>query len=96
MDEIEYLYSLDLDQLQVPKILASGEVSGRRIEPRDIDLVTEWEVGYSQEALGEETAKKIEPWVTARTEFVKSMMQRFGGGGMGGGGMGGGMGRGQQ
>ena len=42
-------------------------------------------VKESQAALGEETAKKIEPWVTQRTEFVQSMMQRFGGGGMGGG-----------
>ena len=43
------------------------------------DLVKE-----AKEALGEDASAKIEPWVTARTEFMASVMQRFGSGRMGG------------
>ncbi len=68
MDEIEYLYSLDLDQLQAPDILSSGQVSGRRIESHDINLGTEWEVAYSQEALGEEDGLQLREHCRAAVE----------------------------
>jgi RimJ/RimL family protein N-acetyltransferase len=59
MDETEKLYSLKLDDLIVPDGLKSGEVSGRRIERRDLELVAEWRVAYSLEALGEEDGPQL-------------------------------------
>jgi predicted GNAT family acetyltransferase len=53
LDETENLYSLSLKELVVPDALTSGEVKGRRVEPRDLELITRWTVAYSIEALGE-------------------------------------------
>jgi RimJ/RimL family protein N-acetyltransferase len=53
LDETEKLYHLNLDHLIEPDILRSGQVAGRRIEPRDLELVVDWRVGYSLETLGE-------------------------------------------
>lgn len=52
MDETEYLYRLDLQELIVPKSLQTGRCRGRPVEPGDLDLVTEWRVAYGVEALG--------------------------------------------
>ena len=54
LDEVEKLYSLRLQDLRVPDALDSKRCRGRRIEPRDLDLVTEWRMAYSCEALGEQ------------------------------------------
>ena len=51
MDEQEGLYSLALGELAIPEILRSGVVTGRRARPEDIDLLTEWRIAYSLEAL---------------------------------------------
>jgi GNAT superfamily N-acetyltransferase len=53
LDSKEYLYSLDLDALKVPDILAAGTVKGRLIEEGDIDMVSKWEIAYMREATGE-------------------------------------------
>lgn len=53
LDEPEKLYSLPLDELIEPSDLRAGKLRGRRIERRDLDLVTKWRVGYSLETLGE-------------------------------------------
>jgi len=54
MDESENLYRLDLDQLIVPQPLSQGRVVGRRIEPRDLDVVSEYSSRFCIEALGDE------------------------------------------
>jgi len=59
MDEAERLYSLVLEELDVPAILASGQVKGRRVEARDLDLITERRVAYAIEALGEEDGPQL-------------------------------------
>jgi len=59
MDESENLYSLRLDDLILPGILSSGTVSGRRIEPRDLELIAEWTAAYSVEALGEKDSPQL-------------------------------------
>ncbi len=59
MDESENLYSLRLDDLIVPGILGSGAVSGRRIQPRDLELITRWTAAYSVEALGEKDGPQL-------------------------------------
>lgn len=53
LDEEEGLYGLDLDRLIVPEALRTGELHGRRIEERDLEIVTAWRLAYSLEALGE-------------------------------------------
>lgn len=52
MDETEHLYRLILSQMKIPEPLQSGALLGRRIEPRDLDQLTEWRVAYEMEALG--------------------------------------------
>jgi predicted GNAT family acetyltransferase len=59
MDETEKLYSLALEKLAVPKALRSGRWRGRRIQAGDLDLLTEWRVGFSVEALGEEPSPRL-------------------------------------
>ena len=54
MDETENLYRLDLDQLVVPEPLSKGRVVGRRIQPRDLDVVTEYRARFCIETLGDE------------------------------------------
>jgi ribosomal protein S18 acetylase RimI-like enzyme len=68
MDETENLYSLALDDLVVPGSLASGRVKGRRAEPGDVDLLTEWGVAYSVEALGEENGPRLRQICRKQTE----------------------------
>jgi ribosomal protein S18 acetylase RimI-like enzyme len=53
VDEASKLYSLDLGHMAILDALTSGAVRGRRIQPRDVDLVTEWRVAYNIELLGE-------------------------------------------
>jgi RimJ/RimL family protein N-acetyltransferase len=45
--------ALTLAELVVPPALASGALRGRAMEPRDLELITNWRVGYALEALGE-------------------------------------------
>ncbi|MCD4690146.1 GNAT family N-acetyltransferase [bacterium] len=52
MDGIEKLYSLDLEDLIVPDDLRSGRVVGRRIEPRDLDILLQWRIDYEVEVIG--------------------------------------------
>jgi predicted GNAT family acetyltransferase len=59
MDQREKLYALDFAEMVVPDALRSGIVCGRRIEPRDLNLVTEWSVAYSIEALGEQASPQL-------------------------------------
>jgi len=59
MDETEKLYSLKLDDLIVSEDLASSRVSGRRIEHRDLELVTKWRVNFSIESLGDEDSPQL-------------------------------------
>jgi predicted GNAT family acetyltransferase len=57
--ETEKLYSLNLADLITPDTLKSGQAQGRRIEPRDVDTVTQWQVGYSLEALQEKDTPQL-------------------------------------
>jgi RimJ/RimL family protein N-acetyltransferase len=59
MDETEKLYSLKLDELIEPDGLSSGRLTGRRIEPRDLEPVTQWRIEYSLEALGEKNTPQL-------------------------------------
>ncbi len=69
MDQTENLYSLRLADLIVPEGLRSGRFTGRRIQPGDVEQVTEWLVAFSLEALAEEEGPQL--W-----EFVRSGVQR--------------------
>jgi RimJ/RimL family protein N-acetyltransferase len=48
-DEVEKLYSLELSDLIVPEILATGQVHGRLARNADIDLLAKWRVAYLAE-----------------------------------------------
>lgn len=58
-DEVQWLYSLDLGQLQVPELLKLGSVSGRRAETKDIDLLAIWRAAYLAETLGLKTTTEM-------------------------------------
>lgn len=68
LDETEKLYSLRLDDLVEPDDLRSGKVGGRRIEPRDLDLITKWRIAYSLEALGQEDSPQLQARCRASIE----------------------------
>lgn len=68
LDETEHLYCLRLRDLLVPGPLASGGVRGRRAEPQDLELLLDWTVAYSMEALGDEETPALRDRVRARTE----------------------------
>ena len=53
VDEVENLYTLNLADLIVPKALVNGRVQGRRAEPDDLDLLTQWRTEYMVEAMNE-------------------------------------------
>lgn len=59
MDDTHKLYSLALQDLVVPEKLASGEVVGRLVEARDLELLTDWRVAFSVEGLGEEASPEL-------------------------------------
>ncbi len=59
MDESEGLYNLALGDLIVPEALRYGKVTGRRIEHHDLEIVFEWRVAYSIEALGENDTPQL-------------------------------------
>lgn len=71
LDETEYLYSLTLTDLYVPEALRSGQLRGRRVERRDLDLLTKWGVGFSLEALGEEPGVRL--WERCRASAERSL-----------------------
>ena len=73
-DERERLYWLALDKLIVPAALSSSEVRARLIESRDLELVTEWQVAYGQETLGE--ADSPEARRQARAGMKRLMLER--------------------
>jgi GNAT superfamily N-acetyltransferase len=52
LDSREELYELDLAELEVPPDLASGRLECRPPRAEELDLVGEWRVEYSIEALG--------------------------------------------
>jgi len=68
MDETEKLYSLKLDELIEPDGLRSGELYGRRIEPRDLELVTQWRIAYSLETLEEKDGPQLRERCRASVE----------------------------
>ena len=60
LDETDKLYNLGLDDLVEPDGLRSGKVSGRRIEPRDLDLITQWRIAFLLEALKMEDSPQLQ------------------------------------
>ncbi len=73
LDELEKLYSLQLADLLVPAILSSGQVSGRRIRPDDVDLLTEWRVAYAVETQGEKDSPEL--WQRSRASIQRSLQE---------------------
>ena len=73
LDENEKLYSLRLENLIVPGALSSGRLSGRVIEPRDVELITGWRVAYSIETLGEQDGPQL--WERNRESVQRYMSE---------------------
>ena len=74
LDETEKLHSLALEALVAPANLASGLVTGRRIEEQDLELMTRWGVAYAVETLGEEDGPQL--WEEHREAAVRSLRER--------------------
>jgi predicted GNAT family acetyltransferase len=73
LDEVEKLYSLRLEDLLVPDDLSSGKVNGRRIEPRDLELITKWRVAYSIEAVRAKDSPEL--WEKCRASTSRYLME---------------------
>jgi len=54
MDNPEPLYSIELDQLQIPEALLNGELKVRLATPADEDLLVEWRIVYAGETMAEQ------------------------------------------
>jgi GNAT superfamily N-acetyltransferase len=52
MDEEEWLYALDLADLEIPAALQKGEIVCRAPLPEDRDLLCRWRSAYDMETLG--------------------------------------------
>ncbi|QKQ77782.1 GNAT family N-acetyltransferase [Nostoc sp. TCL240-02] len=52
LDEAEILFSLALQDLQIPEALTSAKVQCRLPYPEELELLTEWCAAYNVEALG--------------------------------------------
>jgi hypothetical protein len=76
LDELEKLYSLQLADLLVPAILSSGQVSGRRIRPDDVDLLTDWRLAYAIETQGEKDSPEL--WQRSRASIERSSKEGHG------------------
>ncbi len=59
LDETERLYHLDLAALVEPPQLSRGELRGRHIESRDVDLITRWRIDYEIETIGERDTPEL-------------------------------------
>jgi predicted GNAT family acetyltransferase len=73
LDQTEYLYRLTLADLLVPEGLRTGHLFGRRIQPRDVDQVTEWLVAFALESLGEEESPRL--WERTRANVERKQEQ---------------------
>jgi predicted GNAT family acetyltransferase len=71
LNEVATLYRLHLEDLSIPEGLRSGQTRGRRIEPRDVELMTEWNVAYAIEAIGEKDSPPL--WERYRTAVERSL-----------------------
>jgi predicted GNAT family acetyltransferase len=54
LDSVEKLYSLQIDKLHVPQSLRSGELGVRLMRWQDVELMTDWRVGYTVALINEE------------------------------------------
>jgi len=70
LDQRENLYSLALRDLVIPEALRTDQVKGRRVETRDLDILTRWRVGYEVETLGEEENDQLWAHERAMAERV--------------------------
>ncbi|MBW4564653.1 MAG: GNAT family N-acetyltransferase [Mojavia pulchra JT2-VF2] len=61
LDEREILLSLPLQNLQIPKALASGEVRCRLPHLDELDLLSKWSVAYNVEALRQQETPELLP-----------------------------------
>jgi predicted GNAT family acetyltransferase len=73
LDETENLYSLALADLLVPEGLSAGRLVGRRLQPRDLEQVTEWLVAFALESLGAEDSPRL--WERTRANVERKMEQ---------------------
>lgn len=51
IDSHEYLYSLDLNSMPLPEPLHHSSFKVRRVEPRDVPVLTDWMVEFNLEAM---------------------------------------------
>jgi predicted GNAT family acetyltransferase len=63
----EELFALDLADLVVPPPLAAGQWKSRRANAAELDLLTEWRVGFQREALHRDESPELQ--ASAREEI---------------------------
>ncbi|MGB1277477.1 MAG: GNAT family N-acetyltransferase, partial [Nannocystaceae bacterium] len=68
IDEREGLYRLDLNRLQIPSDLTNAVVRGRDLASTDLDLVSEWNVRYRVEAVGDTETDELRQRVRENLE----------------------------
>jgi RimJ/RimL family protein N-acetyltransferase len=74
LDEVAKLYSLKLTDLIIPDGLSTGRVSGRLIEPRDLELIIRWRIAFSGETLGENDGPQLR--ARSRSSIERSLEEQ--------------------
>ncbi|BAT53818.1 GCN5-related N-acetyltransferase [Nostoc sp. NIES-3756] len=77
LDEQEILFSLTLQDLQVPPALASGAVQCRLPHTQELELLSEWSVAYNVETLGKLATPDLLPHCRREIELRQSTARHW-------------------
>jgi uncharacterized protein len=77
IDEQEILFSLTLQDLQVPPALASGAVQCRLPYTQELELLSEWSVAYNVETLGKLATPDLLPHCRREIEVRQSTAKHW-------------------
>jgi predicted GNAT family acetyltransferase len=77
IDEKEILFSLKLQDLQVPPALASGAVQCRLPHTEELELLSEWSVAYNVETLGRLATPDLLPHCRLEIEARQSTAKHW-------------------
>jgi ribosomal protein S18 acetylase RimI-like enzyme len=77
MDSPDELFAVSLDRLQVPASLARGTWSVRVPRPDELDLLTDWRVGYRVELMGQAPGPALRDGARAEVERNQAEGRNF-------------------
>lgn len=77
LNDDEILFSLALDKLQLPPALTSGKVQCRHPLSEELELLTQWNVAYCVETLGDTETPKLVAKCRQRIESTQAQARHW-------------------